>query len=457
MKKLSIVVPFLVVLVIGLAVLAGFAVYSSWVQGKRYPDVVEPGGAYLLTNGSLYLSVYNSWSKPVSISSIQVAMLDSGASQNVYSFLSNPNMNLGDGSVRILCCTDNGGSQTIAKSTAWFGGGNVPAGGISLLRFRNSALENLNPHGTYYLAIGNEWFPSSNLEPFIVSVSVNDSLPKLVPVRAIVYPNETLTIGVVSTGHQAAGGSAEATFILRNQEELNASYAVIPQGASWYRLQGGGSLPPYMPLNLDSDNSLTSVVVSGLGREPLLFSGRIVTQVPPIEASSAGVTASSWSSGSSTVSYAVQWQFVMNGTAAYNLPVTLNEGVYWINFTPGVEVGLGGRSFSSPMEFNTPYYDGMMSVTLPNSPDVKTTSLVTLIFGQPFRMPQTSVVSSEVSSQVPTTLLIWSGLVVLVLAAVLSLNHLRKPRLDQTNLRALVEAPNSNGLDSLAGFVLNLP
>ena len=433
---MSIVVPFLLVLVIGLAVLVGFATYSSWVQGKRYPDVVEPGGAYLLPNGSLYLSVYNSWSTPVSIGSIQVAMLDSGASQYAYSLLSNPNTKLGDGSVRILCCTDNGGSKTIAKSTTWFGGGNVTAGGIALLRFRNATQGKLNPYGTYYLAIGDEWFPSSNMEPFIVSAVVNDTLPSFIPVRAIVYPNETLTIGVVNTGREAAGGGAEVTFYLPNQNSLNSSYTVIPQGGSWYRLQGEGNLPPYMPLNLNVDDSSTSVVVSGMGREPLFFPGRVVTQVPPIEASGARLTASSWSPGSNTVSYAVQWQFISNGTASYNLPVTLHAGLYWINFTPGVEVGLGGRSFFSPTEFNTSYYDGMMSVTVPYSSDVKTTSLVTLTFGQPFRMPQTSEISGAVSSQIPATLLIGSSLVVLVLAAVLFSNHLRKPRLDQTNARA---------------------
>lgn len=390
------VVSVALVILIAFAGIALFLFYPALMTGQSYPGVVDPAQAYLFSNGTMYLSVYNSWSKSILMNSVQVAFLSSAGTQNLYSVVNHPNSNLGDGSVRILCCTDNGASETEAKSATWTGGGNVSAGGVALLRFRPPLLLTLNENERYYVAVGSEWFYSTNLEPFVVQETLNDSLPSSVPVRAIVYPNETMRIGVVNTEPIGTSEAARVTFYPLNSPSrpLNASYTATYVGGYWYRLSGGGNLPPYMPLALEGiHQDLVAIVVDGLTTAPLSFEAKIVTQVIPIIAPTESGASSSWTSGMDTQSYSVQWQFPLNGTRTYQMPLTLYGGRYWINATEGIELKVANVTLTSPGTFSTSYYDGKASVTLLSPHNPNGTLDVTMSFGGPSQMGSTKVIS----------------------------------------------------------------
>ncbi|MGD0396157.1 MAG: hypothetical protein ABSB26_04520 [Nitrososphaerales archaeon] len=382
-----------------LVVFAGIALflfYPLLTTGQSYPGVVDPAQAYLLSNGTMYLSVYNSWSKSVLMSSVQVAFLSSAGAQNLYFVVNHPNSNLGDGSVRILCCTDNGASELMAQSATWTGGGNVSAGGVALLRFRPPLLLTLFKGERYYVAVGSEWFPSTNLEPFVVQETLNDSLPSSVPVRAIVYPNETMRIGMVNTGPIGTGETARVTFypLSSASRPLNASYTATYLGDHWYRLSGGGNLPPYMPLALSGiDQDSVALVVDGLTTVPLSFEAKIVTQVIPIIAPTEAGASSSWSSGEDTQSFSVLWQFPLNGTMTYQMPLTLYGGRYSINATEGIELKVANATLTSPGTFDTSYYDGKATVTLLSPHNRNGTLDVTMSFGEPSQMVSVKVIS----------------------------------------------------------------
>ena len=391
------VVSVALLILIAFAGIALFLFYPALMTGQSYPGVVDPAQAYLFSNGTMYLSVYNSWSKSILMSSVQVAFLSSPGEQNLYFVVNHPNSNLGDGSVRILCCTDNGASETEAQSATWTGGGNVSAGGVALLRFRPPLLLTLNKDERYYVAVGSEWFYSTNLEPFVVQETLNDSLPSSVPVRAIVYPNETMRIGVVNTEPIGTSHAARVTFypLSSPSRPLNASYTATYLGGHWYRLSGGGNLPPYMPLALNGfGQDSVAFVVDGLATAPLSFEAKIVTQVLPIVAPTAAGASSSWSSGEDTQSYSVQWQFPLNGTRTYQMPLTLYGGRYWINATEGIELKVANVTLTSPGTFDTSYYDGNADVTLLSPHNPKGTLNVTLSFGGPSQMASWRVTSS---------------------------------------------------------------
>jgi hypothetical protein len=390
------VVSVALLILVAFAGIALFLFYPALMTGQNYPGVVDPTQAYLFSNGTMYLSVYNSWSKSILMSSVQVAFLSSAEAQNVYSVVNHPNSNLGDGSIRILCCTDNGASETRAQSATWTGGGNVSAGGVALLRFRPPLLLTLNKDERYYVAVGSEWFPSTNLEPFVVQETLNDSLPSSVPVRAIVYPNETMRIGVVNTEPIGTSEAARVTFnpLSSPSRPYNASYTATYLGNHWYRLSGGGNLPPYMPLALNGiDQDSVAFVVDGLTTAPLSFEAKIVTQIPPIIAPTASGALSSWISGMDTQSYSVQWQFPLNGTRTYQMPLTLCGGRYWINATEGIELKVANVTLTSPGTFDTSYYDGKANVTLLSPHNPNGTLDITMSFGGPSQMPSMKVTS----------------------------------------------------------------
>ena len=65
----------LLVLLIGASL---FLVHGLTSASRTFPAVIDPGQAYILPNGTLYISVYNSWSNPVTMNSLQVAYVPAG-------------------------------------------------------------------------------------------------------------------------------------------------------------------------------------------------------------------------------------------------------------------------------------------------------------------------------------------------------------------------------------------
>jgi hypothetical protein len=378
----------------------GFFLYPYYLENQRYLPVVDPSQAYMLSNGTLYLGVYNSWTQSVSINSVQVAQLPGTETRGTYSLVDNPNSGLQDGSVKILCCLGSGDDQVVAKSTEWVGGGKVPAGGVALLRFHPPS-STPGATGSYFLAIGSQWFPSSNLGTFTSLVNVNDTLPNSVPVHAVVFPNESMRIGLVTTGSRVLGPKAQVSFpALWIPHPLSANYSVTALGVDWYQLTGGSSLPPFMRLseNLGAPvpqySTRTSFIIRGITTQPLNFTEDMVTQLPPIIAPTAPSAGSTSSSDRYTSSYGVRWQLPLNGTSTYKLPLILYGGAYWINSSEGIQVLLGSMRLTSPSSFNSTYFNGEIVVTLIH-PGKSGTMDIVLEYGPPFQMAQTRVIAGN--------------------------------------------------------------
>jgi hypothetical protein len=408
---------------------------------QTYPQVVDPGQAYILPNGTLYMSVYNSWTNPATINSLQVAYVPTGEAQDAFSVILRPNVALGDGAVEIYCCTGSTGplsqDQTLASSQEWKGGGTVEAGGVALLKFAPPASISLEGYPNYYVAIGDQWFPTENLEPFVLTASPNYTLPSFIPTRAIIYPNETMQLAMFSTGQSSVPLTANVS--LRDPALAgwppgfsNLTYAVFPEGGPWYRLVPGVPLPPYMPLsaNLYNFGNYTSFAIYGITGPPLVFQNRLVSQVPPILAPTATETSSSWSSGEGpqqwTMSYAVEWQLSPSGAGGYRLPVTLYGGQYSVNASQKVQVQVGGVQLNSPGSFNTSYFEGDIVVTPLNSQQTNGSMDVVLSFGP--RMPGVqfnSVTSSAGTLPLPVYA---AALAIAIVVVAYGATRLRRPR-----------------------------
>jgi hypothetical protein len=434
-----------VVVVLGAAAIAALVIYPSLQANQTYPEAIHPAEAFLLPNGTLYLSVFNSLDKSVSVDSLQVALLSSAEAADAYSMEFPSNNGLGAGSVKILCCVGMGEGQTITESATWKGGGTVPSGGVALLRFQPSSSLNLNQYEAYYVAVGDEYFPSVNLEPFTAQVITNETLPSAIPVHAVVYPNETMNIALIGTGQAEIHPSAKVSFYW--PVRANESYRVTPLGGFWYRLTGGQNLPPYMPLTTLPNDESVYFTIYNMTSKPLSFSEGFISQIPPIVAPSASFTGSSWGSfrRSNTAGYEVEWQLPLNGTRSYDIPVTLYGGDYRVNSSARIELSIGNLTLTSPGTFNSSYFSGIMTATL-QAPQSKSGSLlISLAFGPPFQMGQTEVTSSPSHSLSIIVYLFIGVLVAVVLVLVASIRS-------RSGRRGAVVTPmdrvsTSNGLD----------
>jgi len=426
------------VLLIGAALLLVHGLTSA---SRTYPAVIDPGQAYILPNGTLYISVYNSWSNPVTVNSLQVAYFPAGEALGAYSELSSPNAALGDGGVKILCCTagtgPQGNEQVLASSTEWKGGGTVKAGEAALLRFTPPAPITLAGGQSYYIAVGNQWLPTENLEPFVFTGTPNYALPNFIPTRAIIYPNETMQLAIIGTRQESTAPTASVS--LRGPLQTgwlpglsNVSYAVLPEGGSWYRLVPGRSLPPYMPLSEDAYDfgNYTSFAVYGMAETPLVFQYRLVSQVPPIIAPTAPESSESWSSQGSgqqlTMSYEVEWQVSPGGNGSYRFPVTLYGGQYRVNGSQEFQVQVGGVQLKSPATFNTSYFRGDLVVMQLGKPETNGSMDITLSYGPPIQGVQFNTVASSTTSLTFPAYLIVAAIAVVI--AWFVVRSLRKPK-----------------------------
>ena len=386
-----------------------FFLHPNYLESQRYPSVVDPSQAYMMPNGTLYLGVYNSWTQPVSLDSVQVARLPGVETPGMYSLVDYTNSAAAcilDGSVEIHCCAGGGNEQVVAKSTGWGGGGEVPAGGGALLRFHPPSSSAPGAAGSYFLAIGSQWFPSSNLGTFTTTIDVNNTLPSFVPIHAVVYPNESMRVGIVSTGEQGVANQAEVFFTgLLIHRPVNADYSVVGLGGNWYRLAGGSALPPYMLVSENSaanPNSFeylpqTSFTIQGMTDTPLNFTESMVTQVPPIVAPTAQMQAGSSSAGSYTSSYGVQWQIPLNGSSTYEVPITIYGGTYWIDASEGITAEIGTATVLPTASFNSTFYCGIMTITVDSAQKGGSLS-VTLGYGIHFQLSQTTTSNTVVAS-----------------------------------------------------------
>ncbi len=372
----------LILLLLALSALAAVEYYPYIQSSQRYPGVITPAQAYLFTNGTLYLAVYNIGSQPVSLESLQVALTSAQSTEQLNSIMLYPNSPLSDGSVK-KNNMNNGVATSTEESTEWIGGGIVNAGQGALLRFTSPNSASL--FGEYYLAVGSPWFGSANLEPYTAYISINDSLPALIPLRAIVYPNETMSLNMMSTQPVKIGQSASVYFtffFLANSSE-SAIYSVVDEGNGWYRLIGGQSLPTYMPLTeyLSNYDNPKTIVVYNMTSEPLYFAQSLVTQIAPIVAPTAQSIASTSNAGSSSMSLAVSWQVSLSGGRSFDLPATIYEGQYSMSSSvSGTTAKIGNLTEMLPSQFSTPYFNGTMILTLPNNVGASSVT-VTISFG----------------------------------------------------------------------------
>jgi hypothetical protein len=411
MKRLTALA--VVVLLAGAASFSVYAFLFLSTGARTYPSVIDPGQAYLLPNGTLYMSVYNSGTDAVTLNSLQVAYLPDAEAQGAYSVLQSPNAALSDGAIKIFCCTGYSGSQTLASSEEWRGGGTVEAGGVALLKFSPPTPLDLGAQ-SYYVAIANQWFPTANLEPFVITGVTSYALPSFVPTRAIIYPNETMLVALIGTSPSPVGATVNVSlrFPMSNGWPLglsNVSYAVFPEGGPWYRLVPGRTLQPYLPLSAEAYDygNDTSLAIYGMSKSPVVFQDRLVTQIPPILAPTSWEASESWSSnGPLTMSYAVRWQISPSGAASYQLPVTLYGGEYQVNASQEVQVQVGKLQLPSPGAFNTTYFDGNMTVTPVGNEQPNSPLDITLSFGPSMQGVEFNAVSSSAVTQPPLVVLV---------------------------------------------------
>jgi hypothetical protein len=422
--------------VVFLAGAVSFSVYALLFLGtgvRTYAAVIDPGEAYLLPNGTLYMSVYNSGTAPVKLNSLQVAYLPDAEAQGAYSVLQSPNVAASDGAVKIFCCTGFSSPQTLASSEEWRGGGTAEAGGVALLKFSPPTQLDLGAE-SYYVAIANQWFPTANLEPFVITGVASYALPSCVPARAIIFPNETMQVALIGTGPSTVGATVNVSlrFPMLNGWPYglsNVSYAVFPEGGPWYRLVPGRTLQPYLPLSANTFGygNDTSLAIYGMSESPVVFQDRLVTQVPPIVAPTSWEASESWgSNGPLTMSYAVKWQISPSGAESYQLPVTLYGGEYRVNASQEVQVQVGKLSLQSPGAFNTTYFDGDMIVTpvgyqRPNSP-----LDVTLSFGPSMQGVEFNTISSSAVTEPLQVVLIVFAIAVAFIAYIVARQVRRK-------------------------------